>query len=291
MNKINDTVLGIDIGGSHITAALVSLSEKSIISNSYRRSAVNSWGAADPVVNFWVDEIKSVQRKMGTVKLRLGIALPGPFDYENGISYMKGNSKYDSLYGLNIKNLLSERLQIQANEIRMLNDAAAFLKGEVFAGAGQNFQRCIGLTLGTGLGTAVYINGLAKDVNLWNSKFKNGIAEDYISNRWCVKRYFELTGINILDVKTLTEIARQSPVAKTIFKEYGENLAEFLIAFIKDVEPEVVIMGGNITQAESYFLPSVRKILLNNNIHVPLKITKLGERSALFGAAYCWDNQ
>ncbi|HRP57404.1 hypothetical protein, partial [Agriterribacter sp.] len=65
----------------------------------------------------------------------MGIAMPGPFDYEKGISYITGLHKYEYLYGLNVKELLAAELNIPLGNIRMMNDAAAYLAGELKAGA------------------------------------------------------------------------------------------------------------------------------------------------------------
>jgi glucokinase len=291
MKATPEVVLGIDIGGSHITLAMVDLDTKKIIEPSYHRIHVNSWADSDGLIISWAEAIQGVCKEANIAVPRIGIAMPGPFDYENGISYIRGNNKYDSLYGLNIIQLLAQKLNIDAANIRMLNDAAAFLRGEVFAGAGKNADRVIGLTLGTGLGTAVYNNGIARDGELWNSPFKDGIAEDYISTRWFVKRYFELTGINILDVKALKEIAAESDAAKNVFKEFAHNLGLFIQIFTEAEHPDVIVLGGNITNASPLFLSHLNKFLLQQNINVPVSISKLGENAAIMGAASCWQTE
>ena len=65
---------------------------------------------------------------------KIGIAMPGPFDYENGICYIKGLDKYESLFNLNVKEMLAQQLNIERSDIYMMNDASCFLKGEVFGG-------------------------------------------------------------------------------------------------------------------------------------------------------------
>jgi glucokinase len=291
MKAAEDVVLGIDIGGSHITLALVDLTAKKIVDQSYYRIHVNSWSESEGLITSWAEAIEGVCQKAGIAIPRIGIAMPGPFDYDKGISYIRGNNKYDSLYGLNMKELLADKLNIDAENIRMLNDAAAFLRGEVFAGTGKTYERAIGLTLGTGLGTAVYNNGIAKDGELWDSRFKEGIAEDYISTRWFVKRYFELSGINILDVKALKDIASQSDSAKAVFKEFAHNLGLFITSFAAAESPEVVILGGNITNASPLFLSHLLKFLSQHQVDIPVVISKLGENAAIMGAASCWQTE
>jgi glucokinase len=290
MEASEGIVLGIDIGGSHITLALVNMYTQSIIEHSYYRAYLNTRAKLEPIMDIWVNAINSVFDKEPIEYRRIGMAMPGPFDYATGVSHLKDNKKYDALYGCNIKEILAQRLNIGTNQIRMFNDAACFLQGEVFAGVAKNYSKAIGITLGTGLGTAVLSNGVARDANLWNSDFKEAKAEDYISSRWFAKRYFELSGINLLDVRALNEIAAESPVARAVFKEFSENLTLFIKQFIEAEQPEVVVLGGNITKAAAWYMPAVSRALKRYGIDIPVHISDLKENAALLGAAGCWQN-
>lgn len=290
MEASEGIVLGIDIGGSHITLALVNMDTQSIIEHSYYREYLNSRAKLEPIIDIWVNAINNVFSKEHVENRRIGMAMPGPFDYETGISYIKDNKKYDALYGHNIKEILAQRLNISTNQIRMFNDAACFLQGEVFAGVAKNYSKAIGITLGTGLGTATLSDGIARDANLWNSDFKEGKAEDYISSRWFAKRYFELSGINLLDVRALSDIAAESPVARVVFKEFSENLTLFIRQFIEAEQPQVVVLGGNITKAAAWYMPAVSRALKRYGIDIPVHISNLKENAALLGAAGRWQN-
>ena len=158
-------VTGVDIGGSHISAALVDLEDKAIVEGTFVRRHLNPHDDAQTITNEWSDTIRAVNSDgpIGNV----GIAMPGPFDYENGISFIKGQNKYEQLYKANIKNLLAHALNITAGQITFRNDAACFLQGEVFAGTMISFNHCVGITLGTGFGSAVYKNFSAENMDLW----------------------------------------------------------------------------------------------------------------------------
>ncbi len=65
------------------------------------------------------------------------------------------------------------------------------------------FRSAIGITLGTGLGTATFQNGVAKDANLWCAPYLDGIAEDYISARGLINTYRKLSGTTVENVKQL----------------------------------------------------------------------------------------
>ncbi|MBE9601530.1 ROK family protein [Pedobacter sp. MC2016-24] len=279
-------IVGIDIGGSHITAALIDLEKQCVLEESRVRSRVNSNGPAEEIISTWVEVLRKVisGAPKGVSDLRL--AMPGPFDYESGISLIKGMNKYESLYGLDIRSCLATHLAIVPENILFRNDAEAFLHGEVFCGAARTNNLAIGITLGTGLGSAVSIDGITKDACLGVSAFKDGIAEDYISTRWFVKRYHELTGKKIDGTEALVSLYQLEPAVKTIFAEFSSNLSVFLASFIQSEQPEVVVIGGNIAKTHPLFLDEVKYKLSQYGLTTPLKIAELWESGALLGAAY-----
>ncbi|HVI49054.1 MAG TPA: ROK family protein [Chitinophaga sp.] len=281
--------LGIDIGGSHITAALVDLETRTIVAASWNRKRIDSLGAAEEIIDAWAVVIDDVFRDTPATDRYIGIGMPGPFDYTEGISLMKDQHKYDSLYQVNVKHLLADRLGMGASQIRFINDAGCFLQGEVFSGAGRNYQHVIGLTLGTGLGSAVFHGQLAEDANLWCAPFLDGMAEDYLSTRWFVKRYQELSGVTVADVKKLTEQMDADPRVADVFNEFAGNLTAFLTSFIRKESPEAIVIGGNISNAADLFFPAVIAGLEKNNIHIPLLKAVLGEQAAVIGAASLWE--
>ena len=286
----NKYVLGVDIGGSHITAAVVDMENRLIIEESYTRCWIDAHGKPETIINNWKAAIEQAYDKAGLEVDKIGIAMPGPFDYENGISHIAGNDKYEAFYGLNVKNMLAAALGIDAANILMKNDAACFLAGEMFAGAVKDYANVIGITLGTGLGSAVATDGNTRDANLWCSSFLDGIAEDYLSTRWFLKRYYQLTGVNMIDVKSLTGLYDESETIRTIFDEFSQHLAAFLMLFLQDNQADAIVIGGNISNASAKFLPNILKEFKANDIEIPVRISELNERAAIAGAASCWEN-
>ncbi|MFC3562216.1 ROK family protein [Pedobacter jamesrossensis] len=281
--------LGVDIGGSHITAALVDLETRTIIEDSIKRSAVDSKESKEIILSAWCDVINQAFEKDNHHTKLIGIAMPGPFDYEKGVSLIKDQDKFKALYGVNIKQELANRLNIETDNIHFINDAAGFLQGEVFGGVARGNANVLGLTLGTGLGSSYCIGGIAKDADLWNSEFMNGIAEDYLSTRWFVKRYNQLSNNTVADVKELTSLTTTDHDATRVFMEFGYNLAQFLIPVIKKYKSDVVIVGGNISRAFGAFSPELIATLKGNDVLADIKVTKLKENAALIGAASCCD--
>jgi glucokinase len=278
-------ILSADIGGSHITAALIDLERKEELKGSWSRARINSEGQAVDIINAWAETLENSSAGHDIKSLKINIAMPGPMDYERGICKIKDQGKYTTLYNLNIKEMLANRLGIAPSAIHFINDAACFLKGEVFSGSLEGYDRAIGITLGTGLGTSHLIDGKAFDSGLWNMPFLKGIAEDYISTRWFVKRFLELTGITIKDVKDLVDNHVGSDPFKAIFAEFSLNLANFIHKFIRKEMPLAVVLGGNIANASGYFIENTRKYLAQAmGYSFPVKKSILGEKAALLGA-------
>ncbi len=280
--------MGIDVGGSHISAALVDMETSALVSGSYVRKEINTQGSVNEIIDNWCEVIQQAQKFDGTFSGKIGIAMPGPFDYPNGVSLIKDQNKYDILYKLNVKELLAEKLLMQADDIRFLNDAECFLLGEVFCGAAQGVEQVLGLTLGTGLGSAWCHHGKVEDADLWNSPFKEGIAEDYLSTRWFVNRFFELTGQKVTGVKELADLAPQNQTVQTVFDEFGQNLADFIKTAVERNDAVMVVIGGNISKAYPLFSGELEKHLQDAALHIPIRVAELGEESALIGAASSW---
>jgi glucokinase len=285
------TVLGVDIGGTHITAALVDLDTKSVLRETQARAHVNAQGTVQEVLEAWGAVIEKALGTHKAAETKLGISMPGPFDYEAGICLFQNQNKYDCLYGLNVKELLAKQLKSKVDNIKLSNDAGCFLRGEVFGGAAKGVSSAIGLTLGTGLGSATLQNGIAGDADLWRAPFKDSIAEEYLSTRAFVHAYKRLSGKMVKNVKELAAIYADDADAREAFREFAGNLALFLAPYLREIAPEVVVIGGNIANAWDLFIPDTISHLAAMKLHVPIKKAALAEEAALIGAASYWHDE
>lgn len=284
-------VLGADIGGSHITASLVDIHNRQILSSTICRKDVNSGGSADSIIGEWSEVIKNCFAKLGIKDQKIGIAMPGPVDYDLGLCYIKGQNKYESLYGANLKELLAEVLSMSSGDIRMINDAAGFLSGEMFIGAGRGFKKVIGLTLGTGLGSALYENGITIDADLWHTPYLDGKAEDYISAPWLLSAAAKSTGNQFENVRQIADQAAEDNRLQQVFDKFGNNLGGFLASFIQQQQPELVVLGGNVAKAHPLFCQAMEKRLQKEKLQTPVRIAQIGEAAALVGAAALWEGR
>lgn len=192
-------VLGVDIGGSHISAALVDAVDGTVLEETFCKKGIEAGASAHEIIEQWLETLHCSLSKQSAYRLKgIGIAMPGPFDYENGICRMTGVNKYQFLYGINIKQLLKSRLDT-AHDVPVIfeNDAACFGIGESSMKGTAHYEKVVVITLGTGFGAGfIFHHQLLKEGTgvppggcLYNIPFKNGIAEDYISSRWLMKTY------------------------------------------------------------------------------------------------------
>jgi glucokinase len=282
-NLSSPYILTADIGGSHITLGICDLETYTIQKNATTRVEVDSGGSATEILNSWKNAFRQVLDSNAAISFSgLSVAMPGPFDYQNGISYITGLKKYEALYGMDIRQVFADLLKIDPKLVRFRNDAESTIAGEILAGAGKGFQCIMGVTLGTGFGSAFCKNGITKDINLGSEPFKDSIADDHLSTRWFLKRYHELTGMELTGgVKQLAELAPDNVVARDIFREFALNMVDFLSVPVQQLEPAVLIVCGNIAKASEFFLPYLT-VGLSSMI---IKSAQLGENAPLIGAA------
>lgn len=288
--------MGIDVGGSHITCQLFDLEKNVSIPSSRKRISLDSAGSADAIIDGWVEAIRQTAENQGILNLEgIGFAMPGPFDYLNGIALFKGVLKFESLYGINIKTELETRLNLPDDfKIRFLNDASCFAVGETWLGEVKDYKRVIALTLGTGFGTTFIksglpvagIHGIPDDGFLYHIPFKNSIADDYFSTRWFINEYKKKTGVTVSGVKALVELTDRDKIAKGLFYEFGINLGMFLNPWINQFEANAIVIGGNISKSFKLFQNNLKTQLSS----VVIKISQLEENAALAGSARLCDN-
>lgn len=289
MTEENTQALGIDIGGSHITAGLVDLKAKRIKQGSVVRQRVNRHAPESEILEIWAGAITELMQRFPRQFNRVGFAMPGPFDYEEGICLIKGFDKYEALYGMSIRNEMASRTGLFPEDISFCNDADAFLEGEMYCGAGQGYNRTVGITLGTGLGSCFYNQGDVSDACLNVLSFKEGKAEDYISSRWFEREYELRSGEKLSSVKYLEERYPEDALAKEIMDEFSGNLAAVLLHSIRQFTPQAVIIGGNISKAFHLFSGPVRQFLKGKGVETVLLQSSLGEHAALIGAAISFE--
>ena len=290
MNK--NIAIGVDIGGSHITSAAVDLDKLEIVKGSFFSKKVDNKASKNLIFTSWANAInKTIDNMSLNAPIRIGFAMPGPFQYKTGIAMFKGNDKYENLYNVSVIDKLPHFLDGKNHQLRFLNDATAFGVGVAKMGNAKNSHKVIAITLGTGFGSSFIKSGIpivtASDVPeggcLWDKPFKDDIADAYFSTRWFIKKYKELSGKEVKGVKEIAEGTDE--FSEKTFKAFAQNFSEFMMPVIKLFQPDLIVLGGNISNAHQRFLPEVHRILQEHQLDVNFSISELMEDAAIIGSA------
>lgn len=293
--------IGTDIGGSHISCAAIDLLTGKILRETLSGKAVNNQAQASAIISVWAEALSEVLSKVPVNKVKgIGFAMPGPFDYVKGISYIRGVAKYENLYGFNITDAIGSSLDVpEGFLIRFMNDASAFAVGEAWAGSASGADRSLSITFGTGFGSAFISNKIPivdgpevpKIGCVYHLPYKDGIADDYFSTRWFLGRYKALTGKELNGVKELAELASKEKIVHDLFIEFGDNAALFLAPWLKKFRAEILVIGGNISFAYNLFGDVFESRLKKENCNCKVALSELKEDAALIGSAYLLDDE
>jgi len=295
-STLQKIAIGVDVGGSHITAVAVDMGKHSIIKDSRAESPVDNKAEADEILKVWTDTLKRVLKGIQIFNLRgIGFAMPGPFDYVRGICLIRGVPKYEKLYGVNVGKAVSSRLGLPCDcRVRFMNDASSFAVGEAWAGKAAECRKMMAITLGTGFGSA-FLNDRIPVVDgdkvpgmgcVYHLPYGKGIADDYFSTRWFTSRFNEVTGREAEGVKEVAMEAERLPAVRDLFTEFGTGLGAFLAPWLMRFGAEILVIGGNISYAYKLFGPALENELRQAGCMSEVAISELREDAALLGSAY-----
>jgi len=280
---VESRVLAFDVGGSHVAAAVCSAPGFRLgpVASAPHAGVSNSGAFLDLLYDLGMKARIGQDGIMGAM-----LAVPGPFDLQAGVSLMRHKLPY--LYGVNLRQALAARFGLPAAQVRFLNDADAYLLGEVGAGAARGFRRAVGLTLGTGIGSAFAVEGhlvtegpgVPAGGEIWNLPYQGGIVEDFVSSRAIVGDYECCTGKR-REVVDLAAAVFTDPAALPAFTEFGQHLGVVIRTLLAGFHADVIVLGGGISRSANLFLPAVQAQLGGSPIQ--LRVSELKDKAALVG--------
>ncbi|GIN69683.1 glucokinase [Bacillus sp. J14TS2] len=289
--------LCVDVGGTEIKANLLHGDQAD--GEKYPSQAER--GKLEILANF--EQI--IQRQLQIVleqkgKLKgIGIAFPGPFDYENGISLIKGLRKYDALYQVELKPYFQEWLvdmNFPANiPFLFENDAVAFSIGEYVYGVGQQADKAMFIMLGTGCGSTFIEQGeivknkygLQESGMIYQDPFLKGTIEDYLSANG-LKMVAGQMGMKETDGLALYQASqRGSQKAQHVFREFGFLIGTALQRYVQSFQPDCIVFGGQIAGSMKWMKAGIQAGLDQGQaLRTEIKASENGMLSTCKGLVY-----
>ena len=303
-------VFGVDVGGTTVKMGLFD-KDGNVVEKWEIPTRTQNHGE-----NILPDIAGSIQEKMsekGIAKddvIGVGVGVPGPVD-RDGIVHRAVNLGWAEL---DLKKELTALLG--GMRVEGGNDANVAALGEMWKGGGQGHKNLVAVTLGTGVGGGIIINGkIMTGATGSGGEIGHIHVEDEeteacgCGNHGCLEEYASATGITRLANRKLQEsdkdsVLRQGKVsAKAVFdavkegdelavevaKKFGDYLGKGLAVIAGVVNPEIFVIGGGVSKAGDvlfdYIRPAFDKTVFHGCKDTQFALATLGNDAGIYGAA------
>lgn len=242
-------VMGVDMGGTSVRAAILEGERLGEI----RSARLDAAAPAEEVFARLCSVIEACGPRRSAA---IGIGVPSLVDTERGIAYDTLN--IPGWMEFPLKRRLEERFGIPAFAD---NDANCFILGEHRFGKGRPYRTLVGLTLGTGLGGGIIIDGKLHSGRLGGAgefgmvPYRDRFVEYYAAGQF-FRNVFGLTG-----EEAAARAAAGDAAAMAMFHEYGVHLGNALQVVLHAIDPEIVILGGSVSRSFHLFEAGMRESL------------------------------
>ena len=305
--------IGIDVGGTSIKGAFIN--EKGQILDRFQMK-VSKDASAEEEVGKLCDLINEGAKKNNFKAEGIGVGIPGILDMDNGIVISSPN--LPAWNGFEFAKFMSQRTGLP---VKINNDANVAALGEAKFGSGSKYQNSIMITLGTGVGGGIVLDGKLYDGNkhqgaeLGHMVIALNGRECGCGRKGCLEAYASATGL----IKSTKEAMEKHPesllhevekeldgvdarnafmaakrgdlVAQTVVDEYVMYLGEGLINYCNIFRPEVIILSGGVANEGENLFSRVREYLkkhtygMRGSPKVEVVPSELGYDSGKIGAA------
>lgn len=289
-----------EIGGSHVVAAMVDLAAGAVVPGSSRGEDLDPVGSAAEILGTVVTCGAALPAAAGE---RWGVAIPGPFDYARGVGLFAGVGKFGALFGADVGKALMAGLPGPPGCVAFLNDAEAFAWGERLFGAAAGCERCAFLTLGTGVGSAFLAGeaiqrsgpGVPPEGRVDLLRIGGRPLEEVVSTRAIERGYAQRTGTVPQGGAMVAGLARAGdPVAAAVLGSAFRNLGAALRPYLAVFAPQALIVGGAMTGSWDLIGPALEEGLYSRAGGAPaafgglrIAVAANPADAALLGAAAC----
>jgi len=296
--------LGVDLGGTKIEVAVMDDQANILIRERVPTPQGDYAGTVEAIASL----IEQVERQLGET-CSIGIGTPG------AISLATGLIKNANSVVLNNRPLKQDIERRLGREVRMANDANCFTLSEAVDGAARGAKSVFGVIIGTGVGGGIIVNGhLLSGPNAiagewghnplpWMTPDEypghtcwcglNGCIETWLSGPGFERDYQQHSGLD-RKAPEIVKAAREGDAhAQAALRRYENRLARALAHIINILDPEVIVLGGGMSNVESLY-ENVPKLWEQWIFSDRLDTTRLvapmhGDSSGVRGAAWLWN--
>lgn len=305
-------VFGVDVGGTTVKLGLFDI----------EGNLLDKWEIPTRKENggelILVDTAESIKAKMSEKDMLkkdvvgVGLGAPGPIDGE-GTVYGAVNLGWGTF---SIRDTLAELLDLP---VKAGNDANVAALGEMWKGGGQGCKNLIAVTLGTGVGGGIIVNGeiltgaVGAGGEIGHMHVEDNETERCgCGNTGCLEEYASATGIVRLAVRALhsceepsvlRDVPEEELSAKKVFdavkdgdglavkiaEQFGEYLGKGLGVVASIINPEIIVIGGGVSKAGKilfeYISPYFYKTVFRGSSNVKFALATLGNDAGIYGAA------
>ncbi|MCH6201133.1 ROK family protein [Aquiflexum sp. LQ15W] len=245
MLKTEKPILGLDIGGTNIKAGVLVGSDLIDV----RTIATPSQESQDFILETIAGLISSYSHHDFYA---IGIGIPGLIDTDQGVVLNLEN--IPSFRRVHLREFLEERF---SKPVYINNDANCFALGEYKFGAAGIYRHVVGITLGTGLGAGIIVNGhLYCGFNCAAGEWCSAPYLDQDFEFYCSNKFFDAKYGS--RAKTLAKKAKEGDLeAIKAYVEFGHHLGELIKNILYTLAPQAIVLGGSIRKAFPYFQESM----------------------------------
>ncbi|UPM55674.1 ROK family glucokinase [Gottfriedia acidiceleris] len=309
-------IVGVDLGGTSIKLALLTNNGEFIDKWEVPTDKSDSGKHIPKTITIAIEEKLKQMDKTKEDIAGIGIGAPGSVRLEDGLIFAAVNLGW---VNFPLKEILEKESGIP---VIVDNDANIAAVGEMWKGAGNGAKDVVMVTLGTGVGGGVIVNGdvahgisgSAGEIGHITVQLENGVLCN-CGKRGCLETISSATGIarianeklqNTTKETVLKEVSNDSPItAKDVFEAYatGDEVAEEIVNHVmrylalvlagvgNTLNPENIIIGGGVSNAGELLLKPLKKYFdefafTTVRDSTKLSIAKLGNDAGAIGAAY-----
>ena len=293
-------IIGIDLGGTNLKSALLDFKYKIL-----RKEVFNTQDfiKKERLIQAIVDSIHRILKYKNLNKrqvLGIGLGLPGPIDVKRGLVHF-----FPNIAGwkeVNLKNILEKRLGLP---VSLDNDANLMSLAEFRMGAAKGSRNAVCLTLGTGVGGGIIIEGRLYRGSTYSAGEIGhlpineegpqcncrGIAclETYIGNNRIIAQAKKIFPQKI-SLEKLSQLAKKKDgKALKIWSDVGGHLGVALVGVVNLLNPDAIVIGGGVANAGKVLFDRVKEIISRQAMPVQARQVKvfkakLGNDAGLIGA-------